>query len=86
MLMASTQEKYRNQLLSKSSINVAYMTVMKKLMLSTYNEDWQYVESLTNFVLSLLDEECKVNKEELANQLEGKTEYKEIIKIFKQYQ
>lgn len=86
MLMASTQEKYRNQLLSKSPINVAYMTVMKKLMLSTYNEDWQYVESLTNFVLSLLDEECKVNKEELANQLEGKTEYKEIIKIFKQYQ
>ena len=86
MLMASTQEKYRNQLLSKSSINVAYMTVMKKLMLSTYNEDWQYVESLTNFVLSLLVEECKVNKEELANQLEGKTEYKEIIKIFKQYQ
>lgn len=86
MKMASTQEKYRNQLLSKSPINVAYMTVMKKLMLSTYNEDWQYVESLTNFVLSLLDEECKVNKEELANQLEGKTEYKEIIKIFKQYQ
>ena len=86
MKMASTQEKYRNQLLSKSPINLAYMTVMKKLMLSTYNEDWQYVESLTNFVLSLLDEECKVNKEELANQLEGKTEYKDIINVFEQYQ
>ena len=86
MKMASTQEKYRNQLLSKSPINVAYMTVMKKLMLSTYNEDWQYVESLTSFVLSLLDEECKVNKEELSNQLEGKIEYKDIINVFEQYQ
>lgn len=86
MLMASTQEKYRNQLLGKSPINVAYMNVVKKLMLSTYDEDWKYVESLTNFVAHLLDKDCTVNKDELANQLEGKTEYKEIIRIFKQYQ
>ena len=86
MKMASTQEKYRNQLLAKSPINIAYMTVMKKLMLSTYNEDWKYIESLTNFVSFLLNKECTVNKEELAHQLEGKTEYKEIVKIFKQYQ
>lgn len=86
MLMASTQEKYRNQLLGKSPINVAYMNVVKRLMLSTYEEDWKYVESLTNFVAHLLDKECTVNTEELANQLDGKTEYKEIIRIFKQYQ
>lgn len=86
MLMASTQEKYRNQLLGKSPINVAYMNVVKKLMLSTYDEDWKYVESLTNFVAHLLDKDCTVNTEELANQLDGKTEYKEIIRIFKQYQ
>lgn len=86
MLMASTQEKYRNQMLGKSPINVAYMNVVKKLMLSTYDEDWKYVESLTNFVAHLLDKDCTVNKDELANQLEGKTEYKEIIRIFKQYQ
>ena len=55
-------------------------------MLSTYNEDWKYIESLTNFVSLLLNKECTVNKEELAHQLEGKTEYKEIVKIFKQYQ
>ena len=86
MLMASTQEKYRNQMLGKSPINVAYMNVVKKLMLSTYDEDWKYVESLTNFVAYLLDKDCTVNKDDLANQLEGKTEYKEIIRIFKQYQ
>ena len=85
-LMASTQEKYRNQLLGKSPINVAYMNVIKKLMLSTYDEDWKYVESLTNFVAHLLDKDCAVNKDELTKQLEGKTEYKEIIRIFKQYQ
>ena len=86
MLMASIQEKYRNQMLGKSSINVAYMNVVKKLMLSTYEEDWRYVESLTNFVAHLLDKDCSVNKEELSTQLEGKTEYKEIIRIFKLYQ
>ena len=86
MLMASTQEKYRNKLLEKSPINIAYMTVMKKLMLSTYNEDWKYVEALTNFVAHLLDDDCSINKEELSTQLEGKTDYKEIIRIFKQYQ
>lgn len=86
MLMASTQEKYRNQMLGKSPINVAYMNVVKKLMLSIYDEDWRYVEALTNFVAHLLDNDCSVNKEELATQLEGKTEYKEIIRIFKQYQ
>lgn len=86
MLMASIQEKYRNHMLGKSSINVAYMNVVKKLMLSTYEEDWRYVESLTNFVAHLLDKDCSVNKEELSTQLEGKTEYKEIIRIFKLYQ
>lgn len=55
-------------------------------MLSTYDEDWKYVESLTNFVAHLLDKDCAVNKDELAKQLEGRTEYKEIIRIFKQYQ
>lgn len=86
MLMASTQEKYRNQLLEKSPINVAYMSVVKKLMLSTFDDDWKYVDSLTSFVAYLLDKDCSINKEELASQLEGKTEYKEIIRIFKQYQ
>ena len=84
--MASVQEEYRNKLLYKSPINVAYMTVMKKMMLSPYKLDWEFVETLTNFMASLLEPDCTVNKEEVEKQLEDKIEYKDIIKVFEQYQ
>ena len=84
--MASVQEEYRNKLVYKSPINVAYMTVMKKMMLSPYKLDWEFVETLTNFMASLLEPDCTVNKEEVEKQLENKIEYKDIIKVFEQYQ
>ena len=84
--MASVQEEYRNKLLYKSPINVAYMTVMKKMMLSPYKLDWEFVETLTNFMASLLEPDSTINKEELEKQLEDKIEYKDIIKVFEQYQ
>lgn len=86
MQMASVQEQYRNQLLGKSPINVAYMTVMKKLMLSPYKLDWEYVETLTKFLASLLETDCTINKENLEKQLEGKTEYKDVINVFEMFQ
>jgi hypothetical protein len=86
MQMASVQEEYRNMLLYKSPINVAYMTVMKKMMLSPYKLDWEFVETLTNFMASLLEPDSTINKEELEKQLEDKIEYKDIIKVFEQYQ
>ena len=86
MQMASVQEQYRNQLLGKSPINVAYMTVMKKIMLSPYKLDWEYVETLTKFLASLLETDCTINKENLEKQLEGKTEYKDVINVFEMFQ
>lgn len=83
--MASVQEQYRNQLLGKSPVNVAYMSVIKKLMLSPYKLDWECVETLTNFIALLLKTDCTINKENLEKQLEGKTEYKDIIKVFEEF-
>ena len=83
--MASVQEQCRNQLLGKSPVNVAYMSVMKKLMLSPYKLDWECVETLTNFIALLLETDCTINKENLEEQLEGKTEYKDIIKVFEEF-
>ena len=86
MQMASVQEQYRNRLLGRSPINVAYMTVMKKIMLSPYKLDWEYVETLTKFLASLLETDCTINKENLEKQLEGKTEYKDLINVFEMFQ
>jgi hypothetical protein len=70
----------------KSPINQAYLTVVRKLMLSTYHEDWAYVDQLSDYMVSLLEEEGLVDKTELEKALENQTDFMEITKIFKRFQ
>ena len=86
MEMAEVQKLYREHMLMKSPINQAYLTVVKKLMLSTYHEDWAYVDQLSDYMVSLLEEEGLVDKTELEKALENQTDFIEITKIFKRFQ
>lgn len=84
--MAEVQQSYRDHMLIKSPINQAYMTVIKKLMLSNYLADWAYVDQLTDFMTYLLEENCSVNKTELEEALKNQTNFIEITRIFKRFQ
>ena len=86
MAMAEVQKLYREHMLMKSPINQAYLTVVKKLMLSTYHEDWVYVDQLSDFMASLLEEGSSIDKAELEKALENQTDFMEITKIFKRFQ
>lgn len=86
MEMAEVQKLYREHMLMKSPINQAYLTVVRKLMLSTYHEDWAYVDQLSDYMVSLLEDEGSVDKTELEKALENQTDFMEITKIFKRFQ
>jgi hypothetical protein len=55
-------------------------------MLSTYHEDWVYVDQLSDFMASLLEEGSSIDKAELEKALENQTDFMEITKIFKRFQ
>mgnify|MGYP003302224110 FL=1 len=55
-------------------------------MLSPYKLDWEYIETLTKFLASLLETDCTINKENLEKQLEGKSGYKDVINVFDMFQ
>ena len=83
--MIGVQRAYAKRDLRKSAILKAYVDVFGEMSTSKYQEEWEYLDRLNQFMLSLLEDDSLTKLMEIESKLAGHTDHDDIKGVFNSY-
>ena len=83
--MIGVQKAYAKRDLKKSTILKAYVDVFGEMSTSKYQEEWEYLDRLNQFMLSLLEDDSLTKLMEIESKLGDLTDHNDIKGIFNPY-
>lgn len=76
---------YKEKGLNESIYMQAYTNIIRELMQSELESDWIYLSHANEVMRHLLKNKCKINKEDVANDLRAANSVKAKIIVFEKY-